>query len=675
MKQHASNPVDWYPWGEEALSKSKSEQKPIFLSIGYSSCHWCHVMEHESFEDEEIARFLNDRFVPIKVDREERPDLDHIYMTAVQLMTGRGGWPMSVFLTPDLKPFYGGTYWPARDSRGMAGFDRILRAVDEAWRERRAAAIEQAEMLTTEIANATQSVSQGEGEVTVDLLRIAANKLERAFDFQFGGFGGAPKFPHTMDLVFLLRMWRRDRKPIWRDMVIQTLDRMASGGMYDHLGGGFARYSVDQKWLIPHFEKMLYDNALLTSVYIEAYQATRMERYKTIACETIEYILRDMTHEDGGFFSAEDADSEGVEGKFYAWTPVEIEQALGKELGERFCYVYDISEAGNFEHGLSVVNLPKTLEQCSAVKHWPLPELTSQMAEAKEKLLAARSKRVRPGLDSKILLSWNALMIEAMAKAGAVFSRSKYLEAAEKAARFIFTKMKRDDRFYHSWCEGAAKYDAYLDDYAYLANACITLYEATFDERYLLWANGLVESNLSQFVSDSGAYYYTSTDHEELISRSIDLHDSSVPSGNSMAALALIRLGRVHGSKELEDRGRNVIRVARDVMERSPSAAGQILSTTELTLTEPVECVVTGDRELAKQVAAHLWAPNMILVSRDGAESDAEMSTLNRLFEGRPTTGIPTLYWCLNHTCESPVVGVDAIKEWLKERIASLPLA
>jgi uncharacterized protein YyaL (SSP411 family) len=469
LLQHANNPVDWHAWGPEAIARAREEQKPIFLSIGYSACHWCHVMEHESFENPDIARLLNESFVSIKVDREERPDLDHIYMSAVQSIAGRGGWPMSVFLTPDLEPFFGGTYWPPTSRMGMPGFDRVLAAVADAWQNRRAETIEQAGRLAEHV-RALSGLATEPGELSPTLLRTAGAALERSFDHRYGGFGGAPKFPHPMDLKLLLRLWRREPREGVLQMVTHTLDKMAAGGMYDHLGGGFHRYSVDERWLVPHFEKMLYDNALLASCYLEAWQATQRETYLQVVRETLDYVLREMTHADGGFYSTQDADSEGEEGKFYVWSPAEVQAVLGEKAAGTFCYVYDVSEQGNFE-GHSILNLPKTLAQCAQLLNRDLADLQAELAASRAKLLAVRDRRVHPGLDDKVLVSWNGLMIDAFAQAAAALGDARYHEAAARAADFLLTKLRQPDgRLLHSWRKGKPRFEAYVDDYASLAN-------------------------------------------------------------------------------------------------------------------------------------------------------------------------------------------------------------
>ncbi|HEV3023759.1 MAG TPA: thioredoxin domain-containing protein, partial [Pirellulales bacterium] len=594
LLQHANNPVDWHPWGPEALQRAKAEEKPIFLSIGYSACHWCHVMEHESFENEAIAKTLNESFVPIKVDREERPDLDQIYMQAVQMMTGRGGWPMSTFLTPDLEPFYGGTYWPPTGRMGMPGFDQVLAAVSEAWRERRGQVREQAAQLTAELARAT-GLEQPPGDLTLQPLTSAEAALERIFDHRHGGFGTAPKFPHPMDLRVLLRVWRRSPRESVLKLVTLTLDKMAAGGIYDHLGGGFHRYSVDERWLVPHFEKMLYDNALLAACYLETYQATGNADYARTARETLDFVLREMTGPEGGFYSTQDADSEGEEGKFYVWTPAEVEALLGERAAKTFCYVYDISPEGNFE-GRNIINLPKTLVQCAKIFDRDLAELATELAVGRARLLAARGLRVRPGLDDKVLVSWNGLMIDALSQAAGVLDEPRYLTAATRAAEFIAKHLRRGDgRLLHAWRAGRARFDAYLDDYACLANSLVSLYEAGFDERWIDLAAELADVILAQFAdADGSGFFYTAADHEPLIARQKDLQDSSTPSGNAMAATALARLGKLCGRSDDVDAARRTLASLAKLMSQHPTAAGQLLIALDFMLDPAPELVLTA---------------------------------------------------------------------------------
>lgn len=699
LLQHQNNPVDWYPWGPEALARAKQENKPIFLSIGYSACHWCHVMEHESFENEGIAAYVNEHFVPIKVDREERPDLDQIYMNAVQLMTGRGGWPMSVFLTPDLEPFFGGTYWPPTSRMGMPGFDQVLKAVVDAWQNRREMAVEQARQLTEAVRQegsglgVQRSEIRGEGpgarsldaEHARQLLANAQRQLARAFDSMHGGFGTAPKFPHSMDLQLLLRLWKRQPRDETLHMVTHTLEKMAAGGIYDHLAGGFARYSVDERWLVPHFEKMLYDNALLTSAYLDAFQAAGNPRFANIARETCDCILHYMTDAASGFHSTEDADSEGVEGKFYVWTPTQIKEVLGDEGGERFCYIYDVSEHGNFEHGQSILNLPKTIEQSAALKGWKLDELTAELADSRARLLAVRDQRVRPGKDDKILVSWNALMIDALARAGQILNHTSYFAAAKKGARFLLEHLARPDgRLLHTWRHGTAKLDTYLDDYAYFVNALVTLYETNFDERWIDEAVRLADIMLRHFEDkETGGFFYTADDHEQLIARNKDFHDASVPSGNGMAATALVRLGKLTGRTDYLEAAVGAIAAGLPVLERAPMAAAQLLIALDLWLGPVNELVLVGGKSEPETRAIldeiqRAYFPNCVLAYRPGESalrSDWPSSAsqhLEPLFSGRKTIdNKPTLYVCQNFTCQQPVVGADAIRETIQRLAAA----
>ncbi|MEX2187285.1 MAG: thioredoxin domain-containing protein [Pirellulales bacterium] len=670
LLQHQNNPVDWYPWGPEALERAKREQKPIFLSVGYSACHWCHVMEHESFENAEIAAAMNRDFVCVKVDREERPDLDQIYMIAVHAMTGRGGWPMSLFLTPDLEPFYGGTYWPPSASRGMQGFDQILAAVARAWRERREQVGEQARELTKHL-RVSHVPPATEGELAEPLLHHAAAALERAFDFQHGGFGGAPKFPHAMDLMLLLRAWRRWPRDGILDMVRLTLDRMAAGGMYDHLGGGFARYSVDERWLVPHFEKMLYDNALLATCYVEGYQALGDERYATVARETLDYLLRDMHDAAGGFYSAEDADSEGEEGKFYVWTPGQIADVLGEAAAKTFCYVYDVTDEGNFD-GHNILNLPKTLAQSAKLLERDERELAAELADARAKLLAERSKRLRPGLDDKVLVAWNGLAIDAFARAGAALGEPRYTQAAVQAATFLLDSLRREDgRLLHTCKEGVAKLDAYLDDYTYLAGALVSLYEATFDERWVDEALALVEIVRQHFAdADAGGFFFTADDHEQLIARNKDFLDQSVPSGNAVAATALVRLAKLTGRGDLLDEAERTLRAGLGVMQKAPTAAGQLLLALDLYLGPTFEIAIVGDAAApaTAEVIADLrrrFIPSKVVACR--ARPDEGGESLRAIFDSKSVgDDPPAVYVCRDFVCDPPLHGADAASQaWL----------
>jgi uncharacterized protein YyaL (SSP411 family) len=676
LLQHANNPVDWYPWGPEAIELSRRTEKPIFLSIGYSACHWCHVMEHESFEDEAVAEKMNELFVCVKVDREERPDLDQIYMNALQLMTGRGGWPMSVFLTPTLQPFYGGTYWPPSSQQGMPSFSQVLMAVADAWSNRRDAALEQARKLTDHLREFAATSTES-APITEELLTAATAKLQGVFDFTHGGFGRAPKFPHSMDLQLLMRVWSRSRNDQLLGMVSLNLDKMAHGGIYDHLAGGFARYSTDERWLVPHFEKMLYDNALLTSAYLEGYLATGNQEYARVARETIDYILREMTDDGGGFHSTEDADSEGVEGKFYVWTPAEIREVLGEERAERFCHVYDVSDVGNFE-GQNILHLAKAIEQSAQLHDWELGELNAELADSRAKLLAARGKRIRPGKDDKILASWNGLMIDALARAAGVLGVPSYYDAAARAARFLLTDLRDDNgRLLHCWRHGKAKLAAYLDDYAYLTCALVTLYEASFDETWIDEAVALADVMLAHFADpEQGGFFFTADDHEALIARNKDLHDSSVPSGNSMAATALLRLGTLCGRADYLDAARGTLEMARETMMNSPTAAGQMLVAANMLIGPMHEIVFRGplasnaDGSGIQQTAIRFrqqFLPNCVIAGRPTDDDDHYQSPhLAPLFEGkRPAEAATTVYVCENFSCQAPVFGEQGISDLL----------
>ncbi|MEO0529948.1 MAG: thioredoxin domain-containing protein [Planctomycetota bacterium] len=677
LLQHQNNPVEWRPWGAEAIALAKQDDKPIFLSIGYSACHWCHVMEHESFENAEIAATLNASFVCIKVDREERPDLDQIYMNAVQAMTGRGGWPMSVFLTTDLKPFYGGTYWPPTAQRGMPGFDQVLEAVNDAWTNRRDQAIEMGNQLAEKLAEVVAADAGDEVELDFGLILNAGNQLERTFDATHGGFGDAPKFPHTMDLEVLLRLWKSTDRGAWLDMVRLTLGKMAAGGIYDHLGGGFARYSVDERWLVPHFEKMLYDNALLAGVFTEAYTATGDDAFKRIATETLDHVLRDMTGADGGFYSTEDADSppldgsdgENEEGLFYTWKPEEIRKVLGEEEADTFCRVYDVTPIGNFE-GRNVLSLPKPITTQAAQLSLDAADLARELAGWREKLFKAREKRPRPGLDDKVLANWNGLMIDAMARAGGAFGESKYVGAAGRAADFVFGQMRdADGRLLHTWRASEAKLPAYLDDYTAVANGLLSLYEATFDEGRLVQAAEMLDVVLERFHdADGGGFFYTADDHEELIVRNKDLTDNATPGGASLAATALVRLGKLSGNAKYLDAAHGTLKAAAPLMKKAPTATGQMLAATDLWLGPTKELVLMGIGPDAEAIASELRAsylPRVVLAGRIGPCQPTAL--MESTFEGKSSiNGEATLYVCQDHTCGEPIVGAAAIRDAIK---------
>lgn len=549
LLQHAHNPVDWFSWSEEAFVKAKAEDKPIFLSIGYSTCHWCHVMERESFEDEEVAAVLNKDFVSIKVDREERPDIDSIYMEVCQSMTGHGGWPMTIIMTPEQKPFFAGTYFPKNDQRGMEGLMSILEKVKEAWKSNKSGVLEYGDELV-EAMNKVQKTKVV--ELDEQVTDKAFSQFESQYDRVFGGFGSAPKFPTPHNLYFMLRYWKKTNKELALEMIEKTLDSMYSGGIYDHIGFGFSRYSTDRKWLVPHFEKMLYDNALLAVAYLEICEATKNKKYADVAEQIFTYILRDMTSPEGGFYCAEDADSEGEEGKFYVWSVEEVKEVLGEEEGNRFCTIFDISKKGNFE-GKSIPNL---------IGNSMSKEDEGFVSSCREKLFNYRDKRIHPHKDDKILTSWNGLMIAAMAMGGRILNNKKYTEAAERAGGFIYSKLIREDgRLLARYREGEAAFPAYVDDYAFLTWGLIELYEATSDSKYIDKAVGLTEDLLKYFWDEEneGLYIYGS-DSERLIIRPKEVYDGATPSGNSVSAVNLLRIGNITNNNRFREKAEDILK-------------------------------------------------------------------------------------------------------------------
>src|SRR5215213_5248345 len=570
LLQHKDNPVEWYPWGEEALRRAREEDKPILLSVGYSACHWCHVMERESFEDEATARIMNEHFVNIKVDREERPDIDSIYMSAVQALTRHGGWPMTVFLTPDGAPFYGGTYFPPAPRGGLPSFQQVLLSLAEAYENRRGEVEKSAESVR-EYLQAAAGAAIPKSAVGTELLDGAAASLSGELDRRFGGFGGAPKFPQAMNLEVLLRHHHRTGDRDALSGVEVTLRAMANGGIYDQLGGGFARYSVDRYWLVPHFEKMLYDNALLSLLYLETYQATGDAFYRRIAEETLDYVLRDMTSEDGGFYSAEDADSEGVEGKFYVWTPEELESALGPDEASLAARYWDVTEQGNFE-GRNILHVPLPPEAVAGEFGLTSEELRERIVENRGKLFAVREKRTRPGRDEKILAAWNGLMLRSFAFAARVTGREDYREAAVKNATFIVEKMKGDGRIHRSYKDGRARFNGYLEDYAMVADGLVAVYEATFETRWLVEADALMGAVSELFWDEERRTFYdTPADHEELVTRPRDVYDNATPSGTSVATEVLLKLALFLDRGDYRQRAEDVLDELAGGMEKVPN--------------------------------------------------------------------------------------------------------
>ena len=673
LRQHAHNPVDWYAWGPEAIETARRQDKPIFLSIGYSACHWCHVMEHESFENEEIAKVMNENFICIKVDREERPDLDEIYMAAVQMISGSGGWPMSVWLTPDLEPFYGGTYFPPENRWGKPGFKTVLQRLSESWKEQRGEIDKSAKYLTEALAGAG-AVPGDAGEVGVDLLDRACTALENSFDSELGGHGGAPKFPPSMELNLMMRRASKTKQGKLLELVETTLDHMARGGMYDQIGGGFCRYSTDEHWLVPHFEKMLYDNALLSRTYLAAFQLTGKAFYARIARETLDYVLRDMSRPGGGYYSSEDADSEGVEGKFYVWSKPEILALLGPEEGELFCNFYDITEHGNWEE-TNIPNVPVPLETFAASRQEAPEKLQARLESARAKVLAARARRVRPGLDDKLLTAWNALMIQSMVMGHQVLGEARYRNSAIETARFLLDQMRRDGRLLVTWKDGSAKLNAYLDDHAFLAAALLDVYEDTFDPTWLDQAKSLTEDTLRRFWDDAeGGLFFTSHDHEKLIARTKAPYDGVIPSGNSECARNLVRLSLLTGDEKLRERALKILRLFRGGMHASPRGFANMLCVLDLHLSAPREIALVGRRD-DPALLDLLWTihrsyvPDRVLALLDPSQTDAAAvgELIPLLRDKTLVDGKPAAFVCRNFTCKKPATTTDELRAMLRD--------
>jgi uncharacterized protein YyaL (SSP411 family) len=645
LLQHAHNPVDWYPWGPEALERARAEDKPILLSIGYAACHWCHVMAHESFEDPETAAQMNQHFVCVKVDREERPDLDGIYMDAVQAMTGHGGWPMTVFLTPEGGPFYAGTYYPKADRPGMPSFRRVLAAVTDAWTGRRDDVRRQGDQVVQVLAAQSGALGGGDGQPTSETLRQAFEGLRGAFDATWGGFGPAPKFPQPMTLEFLLRCHLRGDSGAL-DMVRLTLDRMAAGGIFDQVGGGFHRYSTDGRWLVPHFEKMLYDNALLVRLLTHAWQLTGDDRYRRVATRTADYLLRELRHPSGGFFSSQDADSEGVEGRFFVWSWEELVEVAGEAVARHL----GATPEGNWE-GTNVLWTPRPAP----------PELQAQVEAALPRLFEVREARVHPATDDKVLAAWNGLAISALAEAGRSFGEPRYRDAALAAAGFVLQALTGEGgRLLRSWRDGRKGGPGYLDDHAAMAEACLTLYETTFDLRWLREARRLAGAMVELFADPGGdGFYQTGRDAEQLVVRPRELFDNAVPAGSSVAADVLQRLGRLTGDQDLEQAGLAALRPVLGVLGRAPTGFGQALGAADFALARVREVAIVGRPGAADTDAllAEVWGryqPNRVLAA--AAPGDAAAQGEVALLADRPALdGRATAYVCEHFVCRRPV--------------------
>ena len=656
LLQHAENPVDWYPWGEEALNRAAQEDKPIFLSIGYAACHWCHVMERESFENEAIAQILNRFFVSIKVDREERPDLDDVYMAATLAISGSGGWPMSVFLLPDRRPFFAGTYFPPSDRYGRPGFASLLTRIAELFNERREDLLREASELVTHV----RAGFERDAPARVSRKRVAEAVVDlgRTFDAEWGGFGPAPKFPPSASLGLLLREHYASGDERALTMAKTTLDRMKDGGIYDQLAGGFARYSTDAHWLAPHFEKMLYDNAELSRVYLEAFQVTGDPEYRRVAAETLDYVVREMQGKDGGYFSATDADSEGEEGKFFVWALDEIQAELDTESADHFAFFYDVTAEGNWE-GKNILRRRRTLAEAAAALGLTPERLEASLAASKAKLYAARSERVPPLLDDKVITSWNGLMIGAMAFGHRVLRDPRYLESAERAARFVLSSLVRPDGgLYRTTRAGRAHIDAYLEDYAYLADALIGLYEAGAPSEYLLRALTLAERTLQDFGEAGGGFFSTARGHEALVARPREGHDGAIPSANAVAARALARLGRHFGREDLLSRAREAIDAYGGLVERAPRGFATSLAVIDFLEAPPAELAIVGrkraEREALEVELARHFLPHHVLGHADPEAPDARELPL--LAGKTAVGGKAALYVCQNFACQAPLV-------------------
>ncbi len=661
LQAHADNPVDWYEWGDEAFAKAKAEDKPIFLSIGYNACHWCHVMEHESFENDEIAAILNEHYVSIKVDREERPDIDQIYMTAVQAMTGSGGWPMSVFLTPDKKPFFSGTYFPPESRYGRPGFKEILTQLAGGYKSERDKIFESAGAIADHIARSSTADIPGR-PIDKRVLQAAADTFYSHFDRRFGGFGAAPKFPQAANLSFLFRASHMTGDDKYAAASLFTLRRMAEGGIYDQLGGGFHRYSVDHLWLVPHFEKMLYDNALLVIPYIEAYQVSGDQYYLDIARGVLRYMQNEMTDTEGGFYSTQDADSEGEEGKYYTWTKKEVEEILGPEA-EWFCDYFGITDKGNFEHGGNILHVSGNAGDVRKRLNLSDEDFTDRLHELKQQLLDEREKRIHPATDDKILASWNGLAISAFAQFYQVTGDRSYLTSAEKAADFILDKMTDGERLYHSYRRGRLLRAELHEDYAYFIAGLIDLYQAGFDERYLNRARTLARRAMDIF-SEGGKLYLSPADDADLIYRPRDLTDGATPSPASVMILDLFHLGAITGDSYFTEAGDMALAEVSGLAAQAPQGSAALLAAGYFRLKDPVEVVIVGGndemiRDFNRTIFSR-YIPNKIVVgSINGQKSDLP------LLEGRQERDETTYYFCQNKTCRLPVTDRVALVEEL----------
>ena len=687
LLQHAHNPVDWYPWGPEALTRAKLLDRPIFLSIGYAACHWCHVMERESFEDEATATYLNARFIPIKVDREERPDLDQVYMSAVQALTGGGGWPMSVFLTPEGRPFYGGTYYPDTPRHGMPSFRQVLEGIDRAWREQRGDLEEAGARLVAQIAAQSTSPSTGAGPApTPALLDTAVELIQRGFDATNGGWGGAPKFPQPMTIELLLRRAAAgDRRAL--PMARRTLAKMADGGLRDQLGGGFHRYATDAIWLVPHFEQMLYDNAQLARTYLQAWALTGEPRFQSVALGTLDYMIRELTTADGAFAASQDADTDGVEGATFTWKAEEVRAALGDDAA-LFSTAYGVTGTGNWE-GVSILSRVRSSADLAALYGVPMSDVEGRLERSRERLLALRAGRPQPARDDKALAAWNGLAIGALADAARLLrfaperhgsgaadteAAQRYEDAAVRAAEVVLAGLLvADGHLGRSWKDGRATGQGVLEDYANLADGLLALYEATFDERWFTTARALADAILERFIDSAGGFFDTATDHEQLVTRPKDVQDNATPSGGAMAALVLLRLAAYTGEARYRETADAAIASVTPYTARYPTAFAKWLQAIDFALAPVAEVAITGDpgdegTRALLEVALGGYAPaRVVAVARTDARTDGGSSAVPLLRDRPRLKGRPTAYVCLGFSCRLPVTDPDALREQLAE--------
>jgi uncharacterized protein len=658
LLQHAHNPVDWYPWGEEAFERARQEGKPLLLSIGYSACHWCHVMEHESFENERIAALMNEKFINIKVDREERPDVDQIYMNAVQMMTGHGGWPMTVFLTPEGIPFYGGTYYPPEDRHNMPGFPRVLLGVADAYSKRPDEVAETASSLLSELQRMGLT-RESSAVLTVELLDTAERKIAGSYDAAYGGFGAAPKFPAAMNIEFLLRQYHRTGRSQTLEMIENSCRKMAEGGLYDQLGGGFHRYSTDARWLVPHFEKMLYDNALLSRLYLHVYQQTKDEFYRRIAEETLDYVIREMTDERGGFYSTQDADSEGHEGKFFVWTVDEVKSVLGEKDGALFCAYYDVTEAGNFE-GKNILNISRSIGEVAGTAGLSRDEVQEVLNRGRRELFRVREGRVKPARDEKILTAWNGLMLASFAEAAAILDREDYRDVAERNAHFVLENLRRDGLLLRTHKDNQSKLNAYLEDYAFYAEGLVMLYQATGNLRWLEEAIDITERMVEEFWDgEDGGFFYTGKSHEELIVRSKDYLDNATPSGNSVAAEVLLYLASLTANDDYSRKAVTIFRIVHEPLKRYASAFGRLLGALDFYLSTPKEIAIIGELSHAEtlELRREVWTPYLPnkIVAQSDAKATRAAEIVPLLRDRSMIDGLSTAYVCEHYTCQRPV--------------------